>query len=226
MKIKGSRAGLVSVALAALVGCGGGTTEGSEDQSERASTAPASTAQSPTALSSTVPSSAQARLSPEVLQSRWWTWATSEPERTNPVADEDGSECERNQPKDVWFLAGTFGTQAERTCSVPGGVPLAFPLVNLMGGSADCADFMSGAKGSAVLDGKRVDAETYREETVTVQGVAGNPVTGTDDRFTAIGCGLWVQLPPLDGGKHTLTIRGESGDFSTGVDYSLTVDAA
>lgn len=217
MKIKSGRAGLIAVVLAALVGCGARASEGSKDATETKQTsASASAMQSP----------AQARLSSDVLQSRWWTWALSEPERTNPVADEDGSACGRNQPQDAWFLAGTFGTQANRTCSVPNGVPLAFPLVNLIGGPADCADFMSAAKGSAVLDGKRVDAQTIRGETISVQGVADNPVTGTDERFTVTGCGLWAQLPPLQPGKHTLTIRGQSQDFSVGVDYSLTVDAA
>jgi hypothetical protein len=131
-----------------------------------------------------------------------------------------------NQPQDVWFLAGTFGTQAKRTCSVPEGVPLAFPLVNLIGGPADCTDFMSEAKGSAVLDGEPVNSEDIRGETITVRGVADNPVTGTDGRFRTTGCGLWVQLSPLQPGKHTLTIRGQSEDFALGVDYSLTVGAA
>ncbi|MPY52345.1 signal protein [Streptomyces acidicola] len=217
MKIKTGRAGLIAVVLAALVGCGARAAEVSKDATEAEQTsAPASAVQSP----------AQARLSSGALQSRWWTWALSEPEGTNPVADEDGSECGRNQPQDVWFLAGAFGTQAKRTCSVPDGVPLAFPLVNLIAGQADCTDFMSAANGSAVLDGERVDSETIRGETITVRGVADNPVTGTDERFRATGCGLWVQLPPLQPGKHTLTIRGQSEDFAVGVDYSLTVDAA
>ncbi|WP_413758236.1 hypothetical protein [Streptomyces sp. MMBL 11-3] len=150
----------------------------------------------------------------------------SEPEGTNPVADEDGSECERNQPKDVWFLAGTFGTRAERTCSIPEWVPVAFPLVNLTGNPAACASFMSTAKGSAVLDGEKVEADSSLGEPISVQGVALNPVSGTDERFTTIGCGLWVQLPPLKPGKHTLTIRGQAQDFSVAVDYSLTVGAA
>ncbi|MGW2049244.1 signal protein [Streptomyces sp. NPDC001858] len=178
------------------------------------------------ASASAVQSPTQGRLSSEALQSRWWTWAMSESEDTNPVADEDGSDCGRNQPQDVWFLAGTFGTQAKRTCGVPDGVPLAFPLVNLIGGLADCTDFMSAAKGSAVLDGEQVSSETIRGETITVRGVTDNPVTGTGGRFSATGCGLWVQLPPLQPGKHTLTIRGQSEGLEIGVDYSLTVDAA
>ncbi|MGW1034857.1 signal protein [Streptomyces antibioticus] len=211
MKIKTGRVALTAMVLMALVGCERGPAEGSGN-----STSPASGAQSST----------QAGLSPEDLQSRWWTWALSEPVGTNPVADEDGSDCERNQSSDVWFLAGTFGTQAKRTCSVPEGVPVAFPLVNLMGEPTDCAIFMNSANGSAVLDGEEVDSETSLGEAISVQSVALNPVTGTDGRFTTTGCGLWVQLPPLKPGNHTLTIRGRARDFAVDVDYSLTVGAA
>ncbi|MFF2849897.1 signal protein [Streptomyces sp. NPDC058001] len=165
------------------------------------------------------------RLSSQSLQSRWWTWAAAEPEPTNPVADQDGSFCGRNQPRDVWFLAGTFGTQVKRTCSVPDGVPVAFPLLNTIAEPADCADFMSTAKGSAVLDGKKVDSDTYQAELIAVRGVTDNPVTGTTGRVFTTGCGIWVQLAPLKPGKHKLTIRGQSDDFSVGVDYALTVDA-
>jgi hypothetical protein len=170
--------------------------------------------------------SSQESLSSEDLQSRWWTWASAEPERTNPVADQDGGACGRNQSKDVWFLAGTFGTQVKRTCSVPRGTPLAFPLVNRIGEPADCADFMRTAEGSAVLDGKEVDSDAHQGDRIAVRSVADNPVTATEGQFTTTGCGLWAQLPPLEPGRHTLTIRGRSGDFTVGVDYTLTVDAA
>jgi hypothetical protein len=170
--------------------------------------------------------SSQERLTSEDLQSRWWTWASAEPEPTNPVADQDGGACGRNQSTDVWFLAGTFGTQVKRTCSVPRGTPLAFPLVNRIGEPADCADFMRTAEGSAVLDGEKVDSDAHQGDRIAVRSVAGNPVTGTEGQFTTTGCGLWAQLPPLEPGRHTLTIRGRSGDFTLGVDYTLTVDAA
>ncbi|MFC8348873.1 signal protein [Streptomyces sp. NPDC057280] len=228
MRVRGGgRAGLVAVGLAAvLVGCGGGGDAegaGSGEASDRASTAsPSAPTASPSASAS---SSQQGRLAPDVLQSRWWSWAASEPEATNPVADEDGGDCARNQPKDVWFLAGTFGTQAARSCPVPAGVPLAFPLVNRIGGPADCVLFMDDVKGTAVLDGEKVEEDVYRGQAVTVESVAGNPVTGTDETFEGTGCGLWVQLPGLESGLHTLKIRGRSADFSTGVDYTLTVAA-
>lgn len=205
---------------------GGGASEGPGGSAKTRAAADTRTKETAAASVSPAASASQALLSSDVLQSRWWTWAASEPEATNPVADEDGSECGRNQSKDVWFLAGTFGTQAERACTVPGGVPLAFPLVNLVADPAGCAEFMSTAEGSAVLDGEKIDAETSRGETISVQGAVGKPVTGTDERFTATGCGLWVQLPPLRSGKHTLEIRGRSQDFSVRVGYALTVESA
>ena len=60
------------------------------------------------------------------LQAKWWTWALSSPQARNPVADPTGQFCAEDQPKDVWFLAGTFGGAAQRTCEVPGGRPLAY----------------------------------------------------------------------------------------------------
>lgn len=146
MRITTAGAGIAAVALVAtLAGCGG-----------RAATA-------------------EGRLSSEELQGRWWTWASTEPAPTNPVGDEDGSACGRNQPEDVWFLAGTFGTQAERNCAVPEGVPLAFPLVNMFGTPADCADFMSTAEGSAVLDGEEVDADPIRRSRSRSAAVPATP---------------------------------------------------
>jgi len=61
----------------------------------------------------------------------------SEPEETNPVSDAGGGACAVNQADDVWFLAGTFGTKAERSCPVPAGVPVAFPVVNLFATEVD-----------------------------------------------------------------------------------------
>ncbi|MFJ3226348.1 signal protein [Streptomyces sp. NPDC086783] len=222
MKFRGVGVGAVALALAASAGCGAGT--GSKD--ERDARPKATAKRSAPAPSESATASAPAeftRLSSAELQGRWWTWAASEPEATNPVTDPDGSQCARNQPKDVWFLAGTFGTRVDRACTVPDGVPLAFPLVNLFGTREDCASFMASAEGRATLDGRRIEPETHKGRTVTVVGTADNPLTGTSGRYEAVGCGLWVQLPPLEPGAHSLTIRGSSGDFSVGADYALTV---
>ncbi|MFF4418097.1 signal protein [Streptosporangium sp. NPDC001559] len=158
------------------------------------------------------------------IQGRWWTWASSEPENTNPVTDPSGRFCHRNQPEDVWFLAGTFGGTARRTCEVPEGRPIVFPLVNRTATRAACRRFMAAAKGEAVLDGAPVTSERLTEANVAITGVAGNPLTGREGKRLSPACGIWVRLRPLKSGRHALTIRGSSGDFRTGVDYTLIVD--
>ncbi|GAA3021477.1 hypothetical protein GCM10017559_52840 [Streptosporangium longisporum] len=122
----------------------------------------------------------------------------------------------------MWFLAGTFGGTVRRTCTVPTGRPVVFPLVNQQANSkAVCNEFMTTAEGRATLDGEPVTPERIEDDNVAVTGVAGNPLTGEKGTTTSYACGLWVRLQPLRPGRHTLTIRGSSGDFRTGVDYTL-----
>ena len=62
----------------------------------------------------------------------WWQWALTQPLATNPVVDGDGRNCAAGQSGRVWFLAGTFdsGPKVERSCEVPAGTALFFPVVN------------------------------------------------------------------------------------------------
>jgi hypothetical protein len=164
---------------------------------------------------------------PGAYQGRWWTWAATEPEATNPVADRTGQHCARNQPDDVWFLAGTFGGSVKRTCRVPAGRRIVAPLVNLVAGSsADCADFMADARGSAALDGTKLKPERRAGDDVLVDAAAGNALGFETGRVSGTACGLWVRFGPLPAGKHTLKIRGAAADFAVAVDYTLRVDAS
>ncbi|MGW0121297.1 signal protein [Streptomyces sp. NPDC003327] len=217
-------AGLAAVVWVALAGCGA---ESGPDAEAGDAAGSVSATPGVTGSASGAPEGGGEKLASGELQERWWTWAASEPEGTNPVADPDGRSCGRNQPRDVWFLAGTFGGEVERTCEVPAGRPIAAPLVNLFGQRQDCAAFVRGARGTAVLDGKAVEPEVHGGAPIVVIGARGNPITGEEGRFGGVvGCGLWVRLPPLAPGRHELEIRGRSGDFTVGVDYVLTVTAA
>ena len=70
-------------------------------------------------------------ISQEEWSQRWWQWAASFDRDESPVADRPGALCGSGQSGDVWFLAGTYGTQRTiRTCRVPRGKHLFFPLVN------------------------------------------------------------------------------------------------
>ncbi|MER7049256.1 signal protein [Streptomyces jumonjinensis] len=198
MRVGTGAVGLGVMVLVVVAGCGGG---GGEREA-----------------------GASARLPTAELQGRWWSWAAAEPPDANPVVDGDGRDCWRNQPSDVWFLAGTFGGHAERVCTVPGGRPIAFPVVNTFGSPIYCANFISSAAGRAYLDGEEIEPEVLHPEKITVRGRAGNPVVDPGVS-SSTGCGLWVQLPPLSPGAHTLEIQGQARDLEVSVTYSLTVKA-
>jgi len=149
------------------------------------------------------------------------------PEERNPVTDATGEFCAADQPRDVWFFAGTFGGAAERTCEVPAGRPLAGPALNLYSaGAADCRYFMLDAHGSVTLDGQAV--ELRRVQPVTIRFEAAQDKTAGEQagRLTAQGCGLWAWIPPLRPGEHELRVEGRSADFSTSVTYRLRVTGA
>ena len=62
----------------------------------------------------------------------WWQWALGVPAATNPLLDLTGANCAQRQVGDVWFLAGSWynAGHVERTCEVPAGKSLFFPLIN------------------------------------------------------------------------------------------------
>ncbi|MGC2076986.1 MAG: hypothetical protein WA728_13325 [Xanthobacteraceae bacterium] len=65
------------------------------------------------------------------LTAQWWQWALSIPTGQNPQLDPTGQYCMVGQRGSLWFLGGVFsGGPAERTCSVPEGITLFFPVIN------------------------------------------------------------------------------------------------
>jgi hypothetical protein len=61
----------------------------------------------------------------------WWQWALSIPASVNPLLDPTGANCGEGQSGPVWFLAGTTGgPPVTRSCTVPAGKALFFPIVN------------------------------------------------------------------------------------------------
>ncbi len=159
------------------------------------------------------------------LQARWWTWAASSPTPTNPVSDTTGAHCAEHQPADLWLVAGSFGEVVSRRCTVPSGVPLAGPVVNLVSDGAGCAAFMGPATGQVLLDGERQAVARLEPAPITFDAVAGNPVIDGSGRFRGTACGLWFAVAPLTSGAHTLKITGSSGTFALDVTVELTVAA-
>jgi hypothetical protein len=64
----------------------------------------------------------------------WWQYVFSIPQADNPLLDPSGAKCQVGQSGDVFFLVGSIlGTAnaVTRSCVVPAGKFLFFPLVNL-----------------------------------------------------------------------------------------------
>ena len=76
----------------------------------------------------------------------WWLWAGSFGRSDSPVQDSTGARCAARRARSG--LAGTTGTL--RSCTVPSGKYLFFPLINYVvmqrpGSLARCADLMGEA---------------------------------------------------------------------------------
>jgi hypothetical protein len=168
------------------------------------------------------------------------------PRRSNPLSDRTGKYCGRNQiDPDVWFLAGTFGGNVKRTCTIPKSRAILFPIVN-------CLEFMKGKRRRFKSDGELVTyvkkiCDDIKEIAVTVDGLQSSDLrknriftpafdlilseSNTDcmkpGANRGAGDGYWVLLKPLSSGKHRISFSGidpaYGPDFKTSATYDLTV---
>lgn len=70
----------------------------------------------------------------------FWQWVLGVPQnsysvqskrqRVNPLMDTTGAHCAEHQIGDVWFLAGSWVGSVNRSCTIPAGKSLFFPLIN------------------------------------------------------------------------------------------------
>jgi hypothetical protein len=174
----------------------------------------------------------------------WWQWALAAPVPVNPVLDPTGEDCGVGQSGEVWFLAGTFGGSATRSCSVPAGRALFFPVLNsafiatepgeteemVHSGTTARIDSVDTSLLAAEIDGVAIDdLAQYRAHSPTffvtlpvdnMFGVAGGMYgpAATD--------GFWLMSAPLSPGAHTIHFRGVfASGLTVEVTYHLTVSA-
>lgn len=168
----------------------------------------------------------------------WWQWMTSIPNADNPQTAAGEIDCSVGQKGAVWYLAGApSGTTAVRSCTIPRGRSLFFPVLNAVffngpGESftvAEKRDLLHGvladtepgflAPGSraceltATIDGEPV---TFTVPEARVQSPSfaldtGDGPSGLPPGVVdpeAVSDGFWVMLPPLAPGEHTLHFGG------------------
>jgi hypothetical protein len=158
-------------------------------------------------------------------------------------------QCDGTNSSGKWFLAGSIsGDPVERTCTAPADTQLFFPVFNnifiLFPGETeqDARDYLNPWMDS-VLNDPAFRKKFRKKVTVDGKAVASKRIVRADSRlFTlvlpennlvglaegewqAVGTGLWVRLPGLSEGEHTIHVemRAPSVGFSQNYTYYLTV---
>jgi hypothetical protein len=184
----------------------------------------------------------------------WWQWALGIPAAVNPLTDTTGEHCARRQVDKVWFLAGSASTDpVVRTCEVPAGKSLFFPLINNLYGAflndppeTRTEEFVRAAGSctepaaiSVRIDGWQVPQPTRfftgasgsQSPLFNIQLPPGN-LFGVDETIVpelvlspSAEQGYYLFVRPLSPGTHTIrwTASGCSPGFSQDVTYNLTV---
>ena len=170
---------------------------------------------------------------PQTLSAEWWQWAFSIPRSVNPMLVQQGDDkCMIGQRGPVWFLAGDFsgsGQAITRTCNVPEGVTLFFPVINFVDINTPPPPTTCGTK---VQDAKDLQAETQpainsiRSVTVTLDGrnitkrvlrLIPQPFEVAfprDNLFAEFGCPEGIYSPAVDGGDYVLISPLKPGDHT------------
>lgn len=176
---------------------------------------------------------------------RWWQWAASMCAGNHALIDETGELAHVGQSTSpVFFLGGTFGGKATRTCKVPA-TELFFPLLNSPCTNypptnvpcgelaAQCAANMenSPVMKLTVDDREILELRNHREpfQCFHMYEPVCNPWGDPPGPFLTAQDGYYVMVKPLSPGEHTIHLRGTTGnpslpDFETDVTYHLTVE--
>jgi len=131
----------------------------------------------------------------------------------------------------VFFLAGTYGGNAVRRCSVPANRRVFLPVVNLMCGAPpgetarvqdECGADVRGARRRVELDGEPLKDVYLESPPFDFRPHPGAVNGGNDGRAVAVG---WhVDLDRLAPGRHSLRWTASTEDgFGVDVRYELTV---
>ena len=184
----------------------------------------------------------------------WWQVALETPASVNPFTDDHGEHCEQGDMENVWFLFGSLTPDItiERSCEIPVGTALFFPLLTVFYGA-----FLDDPDRTEEFIRRQVECAETAAQTLQFE-FNGEPVSGLDRFFEPSGSFYEVQLPednifdateddilelklspsvdagfylllrPLPPGTYQLHWEGAAegcsfGDFTQNVTYHLTI---
>jgi hypothetical protein len=163
---------------------------------------------------------------------KWWTWLMSIPTNINPASDSTGANCAQSQNGPVWFLAGSTTGKAERSCTIPADKAIFFPIID---GECSYAEYPklkteSELRSCAISQNDhttRVEAivdgvSLQNSQMPRVQSPLFNFIFPTNNIFGAaagdsqsVADGYYVFLKPLPVGKHEISFKAVSVEFTT-----------
>jgi hypothetical protein len=175
---------------------------------------------------------------------KWWQWALSIPKDHNPLIDTSGQRSTQNQSGPVWFLAGTLGGSAERTCIIPSGKAILFPISN---NECSFAEYPNAKTESELRSSAKADIDQVANLNVVIDSVVisglekfrfqspsffltlpENNILGLPAITTqSVSDGFWILLHPLSPGKHEVHFGGSCSADIVKVEatYHLTVES-
>ena len=165
----------------------------------------------------------------------WWQWAASFDRSMSPVADKTGELCHLEQDGPVWFLAGTYGTRRTiRTCDVPRGKYLFFPLINYVvypaeDGEPHCEHVrQKAARMTDDVSSLVLEIDGVRATNLAVHRQAPAECFDLNERsgggvYPTAANGYYVMLAPMKPGTHTLNFGGVLPGMSQAVTYTIRV---
>jgi len=173
---------------------------------------------------------------------RWWQWILSLQIESHPAIDQTGENCKLNQNGPVWFLAGTVGGVAHRSCSISSGLALLLPVLNHGGTLADEPTFKSDddlqlharremdviSELEVNIDGMNINGlEEYRVQTPVFDVVLpkNNLFGGIPGPTKGVADGYWLFIKPFALGKHKIHCFGScrAGKVIIGIDWDITI---
>jgi hypothetical protein len=169
----------------------------------------------------------------------WWRWLISIPLSESPAADTTGQNCAKNQTGPVWFLAGTFQGSAERTCEIPAGKGILFPVFNAECSFAEYPNLKTDSELSQCAK-EAIDGVTFVQASidgVEIQNLSriqspafnvtfpGQNIFGVQAGPTrSVSDGFWIFLQPMSPGKHEINFKGALIDYTTTGIATITND--
>jgi hypothetical protein len=157
------------------------------------------------------------------LGERWWTWVSDAPSGKDPVEDQSGMYCAIHQTGKTWFLAGTYAGNKKviRHCVIPFGKTLVGPLINVYGNCEQIKEW------NTIFDKPlsltlTIDKVTFSKTQLLAYrsrlncGMSKvNPGLSFD--------GYYYMIKPLSKGKHVISYKAATTQFTQDVSYTITV---